>query len=325
MKISKYIKKKKKDKIKTPQIVISQDAMAKLAQYTTAKSIEITLFGIVEKKEDEVYYISDFVIPPQDSNSAAFVTTNDEAYSKWLNEMDRETRQKLRLHYHTHPNMGVTPSGTDQSTIREKVENISNFYIRIIGNKDLKFHIDLFDLENEMLYEEMSMYMRISDDYIIQYNKTGATIIYPSNENAEKELDEKIIKKTTFPKVSRGIYGDYYDDYYGGYYGRSTKKVNHTNTNKNPYDYRKDIQKTNKTTKVNDKKKAREEKYEDLLSQLDESMMTGHVTEELQEALEYSKHEDMMKVFQISKEEWDDMTYPERYDQIEIYMEMALI
>ena len=79
MKITRYVKQKNQTKNKPPKIGISQNAFNKLAQYSTAKSIEIMLLGVVEKlKDTNVYLITDVLIPPQEQNSGAFFTTSDE-------------------------------------------------------------------------------------------------------------------------------------------------------------------------------------------------------------------------------------------------------
>ena len=318
MKITKYIKKKNKQKQKPPQIVIVKDAFTKLAQYSRAKKVEIMLLGVIEKKE-ETYFITDFVIPPQTSNTGAFVTTHDEKYTEWLQKMPREERKKLRLHYHTHPNMATTPSSTDQKTIRDKVENISDFYIRMIGNEDLEFHIDFFDLANEILYEEMDMYLFL-EDYTIVFSKKEPKIVYPQNENAEKELDEMITTTVTYVTHR---HSNYYDDYYGKLYG-SRYGSTHTTTPKAV-----NAPKT-KDPEKDEAIKTELKKYNELVQELDElidmtpvtEMEEMYASEALLEKLCYQNHIELVKIFKITKGEWEDYTFEEYHDYFLSYVDI---
>ena len=156
------ILKKDEIKMKTPYITIPKHIFNEMLQLIRANDKEIMLLGFVDKTETEGtvrYNIADFVIPPQDSNSSAFVTTNDEEYAKWIITLPREQRKRLKCHIHSHPNMSPTPSGTDIDTINDKIENIDDFYIRIIANQDGEFYIELFDIENRQNYKKLELYI----------------------------------------------------------------------------------------------------------------------------------------------------------------------
>ena len=308
MKITKYIKKKTQKKHEPPQIVIEKEAFTKLASYTKAKKEEIMLLGVIAQKEN-TYFIVDFTIPPQTDNSGAFVTTDDDKYPKWLQERGRERNKHLRVHYHTHPNMSVTPSTTDQETIRDKVENISDFYIRIIGNEDLEFHIDFFDLKNELLYEEMNMYLFL-EDYTIILGKKEPKIVHPILKDAEKQLDEMITKK---PKTTTHVgYRNYGYNTYTGYSGYS----NYSGYN-------------NKTQKQSANKEIR--KYHQLVQAINELIdnappdeeVTNYLTEELVNKLDVLQHQEILKIYDITKEEWSELCIEEMLDYFEGYLEIV--
>lgn len=207
--IKRYIKEKDQSKHQIPKIIVTKEAYTKLFSFSTEQKVEIMLFGTLDRK-DSIYTILDFVVPPQTSNSGTFVTTHDEEYSKWLQNMSREERQTLRLHYHTHPNMNTTPSSTDQNTIKDKVENISDYYIRMIGNENQEYHIDFYDVENKLHYEEMDMHLFL-DDYTIIFGKHEPQIIPKRYSNAAKELNEKKYTDPVTPYKYTYSFNNYYN------------------------------------------------------------------------------------------------------------------
>lgn len=152
----------KKDKLKQqektfPRVVTSFNKFLELRELVKSTDLEIMLFGVVKKHENNLYIIEEWLIPPQDSNTSTFVTTNDDEYPKWLLDIPREKRINIRMHLHTHPKMSVSPSGVDEETIINKVQDIDNFYLRAIINHDLKLRLDLFNLEEERLYKHLNL------------------------------------------------------------------------------------------------------------------------------------------------------------------------
>ena len=151
-------KEKQKQQEKTfPRVVTSFNKFLELRELVKSTDLEIMLFGIVKKHENNIYVIEEWLIPPQDSNTSTFVTTNDDEYPKWLLNIPREKRIHIRMHLHTHPKMSVSPSGVDEETIINKVQDIDNFYLRAIVNHDLKLRLDLFNLEEERLYKHLNL------------------------------------------------------------------------------------------------------------------------------------------------------------------------
>ncbi len=289
MKVKPLQRKKDTPIEQAPKLMILSSAYRKLYSYSTAKNIEIMLFGVVDVK-DNIYTIKDFVIPPQTDNSGAFVTTDDEKYAEWLHKMKREDRHKLRVHYHTHPNMQTTPSGTDQKTIMDKVENINDFYIRIIGNEKQEYHIDFYDVTNKLHYAETNMYMFL-DDYTIQYGKDGPKVIPVKNPNAEKELDALISKKPTTLAYSDPT-NPYSYNYSYAYPGYRTKS--------NP---------------INDYI----DEFLDILEKLEKANIK-EIKEINKEELNAEKMEDVIKYYQIPEKDWEKMRYQNKINYIEDYI-----
>ena len=79
-----------KDAIKTPVIVIEEQASRKLWGYVEQCTKEIGWHGIVERTDDVTFVIKDVFLFPQ-TVTAATVTTDDDAYSSWIMGLDDQT------------------------------------------------------------------------------------------------------------------------------------------------------------------------------------------------------------------------------------------
>ncbi len=219
---------------KEPKVVMSKQIFAELATLVKSQNNEIMLFGVVEKLQPQGFKIVEWLIPPQTDNSGAFVTTHDEEYPKWLVSLPREQRSKIRVHLHTHPKMATNPSGVDESTINEKVQDIDDFYLRMIVNHKLEVHLDIFDIENHLLYEERMVYVldSMNDTIIITLSKTGIDYIF--NYKCDSKLEELKTKmipikintvQASFGLESKNFFNEENaEDYYNYIYG--VKKFN---------------------------------------------------------------------------------------------------
>ena len=197
---------KQHENARPPRVTIRDSKVFyNLVSFIQMKTVEIMLLGVIEQIEDE-YTITELLIPPMDSNSGAFVTTDDEKFGPWLYNLPREKRSKLRMHLHTHPKMAVNPSGTDEQMIRDKVENISDFYIRIIANEKLNFRVDFFDLKHGILYENTGLeYIQNykTNYHIMTFTSTSSDYaIVPKKDHKmykqlEQTLEENIKKAPT--------------------------------------------------------------------------------------------------------------------------------
>ena len=210
---------------KTPIIMIDMEALGEMLTCIREKTIEIMLLGNVVMKENEtniIYTITKIYIPPQTDNTSSFVTTHDEKYHEWLYELSREERIGMKMHLHTHPKMATNPSGVDEKMIRDRVENIDDFYIRIIANQSLSFRVDLFQLDKRLLHEEMNMYCA-TPFFFITLTKAGVAIQEHENKELTDLLEERIIPKHTYT-YGRGSKNNSLDYQTGKVYDHVTKK-----------------------------------------------------------------------------------------------------
>lgn len=148
---------KKEDK---PVIFITSDAEKKMKALVQNIDKEIAWHGTVTYDANtNVYTINDILVYPQ-LVTGATVTSDDELYPTWLNELDDDTFNSIRMQGHSHVNMGVSPSSTDTEFYDKLTQHISDYYIFIILNKSNKIYVNLYDIKNNVLYE--------NDDLIIE-------------------------------------------------------------------------------------------------------------------------------------------------------------
>lgn len=192
---------RKKDRIQTtltPKVIMQLDVFLDLKYLIQNNNDEILLLGTVtctNSDKNIIYKITKLYIPPQTDISSAFVTTDDEKFGEWFQQIPREERLTMKMHFHSHPKMSVSPSPTDISTIEEKIENIDDFYIRIIGNQDLNFHIDIYDIENHMTHTDLPLIV-ITEGLIINFTTKHINIL-TAHTNPELQAE---LKKQTAPK-----------------------------------------------------------------------------------------------------------------------------
>lgn len=133
-----------------PRIIYSPLAWTKQTLLILSQSGEVGWHGIVENKGNNVFVITDILVYPQMVSSAT-VTTDELTYSNWLGGQPDDIFPKIRAHFHSHVNMGVTPSGVDEKdkeSIVSQMREGRDYYIFMIWNKRFEFSADIYDAVN---------------------------------------------------------------------------------------------------------------------------------------------------------------------------------
>lgn len=118
-------------------------------------SSEVAWHGTVERISPKWFLVKDILVYPQKVTGAT-VNTDQEAYAKWMQELDDETFNSLRFQGHSHVNMGVSPSSTDienQGRIVSQFGSADHFYIFMIWNKSMDFSARVFDMSANSIYD----------------------------------------------------------------------------------------------------------------------------------------------------------------------------
>lgn len=208
------------------KVIIKLEAWLKMQSLIAECDKEVAWHGLVTK-DGSTYTIEDILIFPQ-TVTGCTVTSDETAYSLWLAQQPDEVFNKIRFHGHSHVNMGVSPSGVDTSYQEDILINLNDFYIFGIFNKKDDNWMTIFDVEDNIVYEDNDIELVTPDAYAVPWAK-AAIKEFVKETAVPKAATKKDTKKKTAQELREEeeyVYGGYgYDgyDYYGGlgrFYGQ---------------------------------------------------------------------------------------------------------
>lgn len=211
------------------EVHFSEKAYYKMYALVNGIDKEIAWDGIVERDPEKphVFYITDIIVYPQ-IVAAATVETDDEKYIEWMNSLDDDTFNKRRFNGHSHVNMGVTPSSTDMTYREQSLKNVDDFFIYGIFNKKGDFHFEVYDIENNIVYENSDVIFYTPEpDYDPWAKEQIAANItehkYTTTYGAGvRTTGARVTQQTTtgagYKPNNYGYGQQNLRDYYGGYY-----------------------------------------------------------------------------------------------------------
>jgi hypothetical protein len=145
-------------------ISFTQEAYLKIMLYVRDTNTEIAWHGSVTRKDNN-FTVHDVYLYPQIVTGGT-VNTDQTEYNKWVEELDDDTFNKMRLQGHSHVNFGASPSGTDKDYYSSilNVLNKNDFYIFMIINKSGSMYFEIYDLENNVIYENQDVNVNVLTD-----------------------------------------------------------------------------------------------------------------------------------------------------------------
>ena len=126
---------------------------------------EVAWHGAVTRLGDNEFIIEDIFVYPQEVTGST-VSTDQKLYTQWLYELDDDTFNQIRLQAHSHVNMGVSPSGVDDKHRQQILDQLEPgmFYLFMIWNKSLTVHTLIYDMAQNILYENDDVGVKLIDD-----------------------------------------------------------------------------------------------------------------------------------------------------------------
>lgn len=188
-----------------PYFGISSNALIQMKTYVQKCSDEIGWFFIVKKdtQEKNLYYINECYLFDQEVH-ATTTEVNGENLSKFAEEIMQlpnweEIWNNLKGWGHSHVNMGVTPSGQDDSQMEFFANSQFDFFVRIIANKSGELKVDLYDYVNGIKFIDVPWVEYPSEDEIeiVKEIRKLQDFINAKRQKKEKEMEEKIGKEIT--------------------------------------------------------------------------------------------------------------------------------
>lgn len=191
------------------EIIFEKEAYKKICALVDTCEKEIAWHGFVKRESEKVFVIIDIAVFPQIVTGST-VDTDDEKYSVWYSQLNDEQYCSCQFHGHSHVNMGVTPSGTDKAYQQAVLEqNQSSFYIFGIFNKSKRHWFNIYDKENNVLYEDDDIDVKV-------YAET-------EDEWAEEQIKQYVTERKYTPPITNTGYHypnsvgvRHMSDYYGG-------------------------------------------------------------------------------------------------------------
>lgn len=176
-------------------VTFTPDAYLKMQALTRQCSTEIAAHGVVEKLDAQRYLIKDILVYPQKVTAATVAATDD--YGPWLMELPDDTFNHLRFQWHSHVNMGTSPSGVDDNWYETLLKDVEDFYIFMITNKRNEHFINVYDVTENLIYET-------SDITVTVVSEDNCNIFDWAQSQMKEHLEE--------PARPTNVYG-----YRGGY------------------------------------------------------------------------------------------------------------
>lgn len=204
----------------TPYFGITAEALIQMKCYVDGCSDEIGWFFTVEKNQEnnQIYIIKECYLFEQQVHATTTEIDGDRLATFAAELLEKENGfdiwNEMRGWGHSHVNMGVTPSGQDDSQMEFFARAGQPFFVRIIANKLEVLKIDLFDYTTGVAYIDVP-WIEVpfeQDKEIVETIKKLQARLTQTRETKEKEYKEQIekeikdkVKKFTTTYGTRGL------------------------------------------------------------------------------------------------------------------------
>lgn len=201
-------------------IHFSTAAFSKMISLLMGFDTEVGWHGVVERDPDmeNRFLIKDILVYPQDVDGAS-IDPDQIEYQNWQDTLSDDVFNRMRLHGHSHVNFSVGPSKVDtdyQEKILSQMDD-NMFYIFMIWNKKMDNYAKIYDIKNNILFENEDIQMFISDDDVDldSFMKDAKNIV------RKKKCKAKSTSKAgkTSASCKKSSYNDIFDEDYYEYYG----------------------------------------------------------------------------------------------------------
>lgn len=234
-------------------------AWAKMVTLVARYSTEVQWHGLVRRVSEFEFEVYDIIVPPHEVTGTT-VTSDYKAYGEWLNGLDDDTFNSVKFHGHSHVNMPVSPSGTDDkyrmdlvTQLPKPVNGLDVFYIFLIINKRHEWSAEIYDFTHNALYSTEDIFVDtiLSDegdgleDFIAKAKKIAVTRtatqyigtrVY-TDPSAAPAVKTDVSKKNKGKKNSQGkCHGyDSWDEYCEAVYGGGTSYYDEDDDPNSPF------------------------------------------------------------------------------------------
>ena len=206
-----------------PTIIIDLEVMHKMQALVDESAVEISWHGFVKRNKDKsLYYVYDIAVFPQ-INTSTTTTTDQDEYTEWITKYIIDPNsdfENMRLHGHSHVNMGVFSSGVDDQYQKDLIKNTKDgdFYIFLILNKKREICTLLYDFNQQILFRN---------------NDITLTVLDKDGKNPNDWAKEIIKEYCTYPEPKYSPYRNGYNTYGAAYSETPQSQVTPTRSKAN--------------------------------------------------------------------------------------------
>lgn len=151
---------------KRANVIVHPVAFAKMISLIKEFNTEIGWQGFCTRDPqcDTRFILEDIVVYPQ-VVTGTNITTDETRQGEWLDSFDDETFRKIRFHGHSHVNMSVFSSATDDDLQRDLTNMLrpDDFYLFFIMNKRIEIFARLYDNKFGVVWETEDLNISVSD------------------------------------------------------------------------------------------------------------------------------------------------------------------
>lgn len=192
-----------------PYVRIASEALDKMKLYVDECPDEIGWLGTAYRDEREIY-LEDVYLFEQEVHATTTEITPEGlssfAEQLLMEENGMEIWNNLKMWGHSHVNMGVSPSGQDDSQMETFKQGGHDWFIRLIANKKGELKVDLYDYKTGVVYLDLPWFEELPEDEAnIQdaieklYEELDRLYVGRKDKHKEDivaEMKEKVSKKT---------------------------------------------------------------------------------------------------------------------------------
>lgn len=136
-----------------PTLFFSPLALQKMQVYVEECKGEVGWLGAVDAYDNECYLCTDVHLLHQEVSGATTEIT-PEGLVKYAEEVGEEGAERCRLWGHSHVNMGVGPSGQDNSQMELFEKNGLEWFFRIICNKRGQIEVTFYNYKENYVVKD---------------------------------------------------------------------------------------------------------------------------------------------------------------------------
>lgn len=192
-----------------PRVVLTAETSGRMEALVSCCNIEISWLSTVIQDGND-YVVDNIIVPPQLCSIGGTTFQESSLMAMFVGEDGKIPRDvlpliaDLRAWGHSHHNMGVFASKTDEDQSTDFLNQVQKYFVRIICNKFGQINTTLYLLERDLiLYHPKLICLKPPKQ---KAEDISAGELYPWDDWAMREIDQKV------QRSSEPLHGDDFTD-----------------------------------------------------------------------------------------------------------------